>query len=401
MRNARLIARRELLGRIKRTGYRVTTVGGLLLICALFLLPTITDALDNGSRTKVAVTGAGATTVAALQRSLPQRAPNGKRTLELRRVADPAAAERLRGAGDVDGVLALGGAPRYSAEQPGDEVDRLRAALATVLAGQRLAQRGLDAGDISSVFAPPRIAVRDTDGKTVSAQSRSLVYALLLMLYMSILVYGAAVSSAIVTEKASRVTEVMLARVTPLEHMAGKLGGVGLAGLLQFAIWVAAALAILAVGGLLGGSSGLELADVPPGTFVAFAVYFVLGFALYGTLYAGLTAPASRIEDASAAGVIPGVLIVASFLASTVALGDPSSTTARVLSFVPPLSPMTMFTRVALGGAALWEVMLSVALLLATIAAVLVVAAKLYRVSILMYGTRPNLRGLARLMRAT
>lgn len=177
MRNARLIARRELFGRIKRTGYRVTTVGGLLLICALFLLPTITDALGNGLRTRVAVTGAGATTVAALQRSLPERAPNGKRTLELRHVADPAAAARLRGAADVDGVLALGSAPRYSAEQPGDEVGRLRAALATVLAGQRLAQRGLDDGDISSVFAPPRIAVRDTDGKTISTQSRSLVYA--------------------------------------------------------------------------------------------------------------------------------------------------------------------------------------------------------------------------------
>ena len=99
--------------------------------------------------------------------------------------------------------------------------------------------------------------MRDTDGKSASQESRTLVYALLLMLYMSILVYGAAVSSAIVQEKASRVAEVMLARVTPLEHMAGKLAGVGLAGLLQFALWIAAALAILAVGRLLD-SGGIE-----------------------------------------------------------------------------------------------------------------------------------------------
>jgi len=401
MRNARLIARRELRGRVRRTGYRVTTIGGLLLIAVLFLLPTITDAIENGARTTVAVAGADAATVAALQRSLPQRTPAGKPTLELRRVADAASAERLRGAGAVDGTLVLGRAPRYSAEQPGDEVDRLRAALDVVVSGQRLRESGLGASEVGAVFEATPIAVRDTDGKDVSTQSRTLVYALLLMLYMSILLYGAAVSSAIVQEKASRVTEVMIARVSPLEHMAGKLGGVGLAGLLQFAVWIVAALVILALGSLIGSSTGIELAEVPVTTFVAFGVFFVLGFMLYGALYAGLSAPASRIEDATAAGAVPGVLIVASFLAATVALGDPGSSAARLLSFIPPLSPMTMFTRVALGSPPWWEVAVSVALLVATIALVLVLAGKVYRFSILSYGTRPGLRAIVRLLRTS
>lgn len=401
MRNALLIARRELRSRVRRTGYRITTIGGLLLIAALFLLPTITDALDNGTRTEVAVAGADAATVRALQRSLPERAPNGRPTLELRRAPDAGAAERLRRDGAVDGTLVLGDAPRYGSDSPGEEVDRLRTALAGVDAAQRLRQRGLDGAEVAAVFAPPRIAVRDTDGESVSSQSRSLVYALLLMLYMSVLVYGAAVSSAIVQEKASRVTEVMIARVTPREHMAGKLGGVGLAGLLQFAIWIAVALVILAAGSLIGSSASVELADVPAGTFVAFGVFFVLGFTLYGTLYAGLSAPASRIEDATAAGAVPGVLIVASFLAATVALGDPESSTARLLSFIPPLSPMTMFTRVALGSPPWWEVLLSITLLLATIGLVLVLAAKIYRLSILSYGTRPGLGGILKMLRAS
>jgi len=401
MRNAWLIARREFRGRVRRTGYRITTIGGLLLIAALFLLPTITDAIENGSATKVAVTGADAATVAALQRALPERTPNGRPALELRRVADVATAERLRRDGAVDGTLELGATPRYSAEQPDDEVARLRTAVGGAIAAQRLSEQGLDAGEVAAAFDAPRIAVRDTDGETVSSQSRALVYALLLMLYMSVLVYGAAVSSAIVQEKASRVTEVMIARVSPLQHMAGKLGGVGLAGLVQFAIWIGAALAILAVGSLLGGSTGVELADVPAATFVAFGVFFVLGFTLYGALYAGLSAPASRIEDATAAGAVPGILIVASFLAATVALGDPESSAARVLSLIPPLSPMTMFTRVTLGSPPLWEVALSVALLLATIALVLVLAARVYRAALLMYGTRPGLGGILRLMRSS
>jgi ABC-2 type transport system permease protein len=326
----------ELRGRVRRTGHRITSAGGLKLIAALFLLPTITDALQNSSRTKVAVAGADAATVAALQRSLPERAPNGKPTIE----------------------------------------------------------RGIDPRELSAL---PAIVVHDTDGKSVSEQSRTLVYALLLMRYMSVPVYGAAASSSIVQEKASRVTEVLLARVTPLEHMAGKLGGVGAAGLLQFAIWIAAALLILAVASLLGGSAGLELADVPAGTFIAFGAFFALGFTFYGALYAGPSAPASRIGDASAAGAVPGILIAASFLASTVALGDPESAVARVLS----LTPMTMFTRVALGWPPWWEVVLSIALLLATIALVLVVAAKVYRVALLLCGTRPGLRGIARLVRSS
>ncbi|MEA2193119.1 MAG: type transport system permease protein, partial [Solirubrobacteraceae bacterium] len=290
---------------------------------------------------------------------------------------------------------------RYSAEQPDEEVARLRAAVGAAVAGQRLREQGLDDREVAAVFEAPRIVVRDTDGETVSSQSRTLVYALLLMLYMSVLVYGAAVSSAIVQEKASRVTEVMMARVTPLQHMAGKLGGVGLAGLAQFALWIGAALAILAAGSLLGESAGIELADVPAGTFVAFGVFFVLGFTLYGALYAGLSAPASRIEDATAAGAVPGMLIVASFLAATVALGDPESSAARVLSFIPPLSPMTMFTRVSLGSPPVWEVVLSAVLLLATIALVLWLAARVYRASLLLYGTRPGLGGILKLMRSS
>ena len=401
MRNALLIARREMRSRVRRTGYKVTTVGGLLLIAALFLLPTISDALENGARTEIAVAGADAATVQALQRSLPERNPNGKPKIELRRVGDAATAERLRRDGTVDATLELGETLRYSAEQPGDEVDRLRSAVGAAVAAQRLREQGLDAGEVAAVFQAPRVVVRDTDGESPTTQSRTLVYALLLMLYMSVLVYGAAVSSAIVQEKASRVTEVMMARVTPLQHMAGKLGGVGLAGLAQFALWIGVALAILAVGSLLGESAGIELADVPAGVFVAFGVFFVLGFTLYGALYAGLSAPASRIEDATAAGAVPGILIVASFLAATVALGDPESSAARILSLIPPLTPMTMFTRVALGSPPVWEVALAVVLLLATIALVLVLSARVYRASLLMYGTRPGLRGMLKLMRAS
>ncbi|MEA2191028.1 MAG: type transport system permease protein, partial [Solirubrobacteraceae bacterium] len=173
MRNAMLIARREMRSRVRRTGYKVTTVGGLLLIAALFLLPTISDAIENGSHTEIAVSGADAATVRSLQHSLPERNPNGKPKIELRRVADAATAERLRSGGKVDGTLELGATPRYSAEQPDEEdVARLRSAVGAAVSAQRLQEQGLDAGEVAAVFDAPRIVVRDTDGETVSSQSR-------------------------------------------------------------------------------------------------------------------------------------------------------------------------------------------------------------------------------------
>jgi ABC-2 type transport system permease protein len=400
MRNAVLIARRELRARSRRTGYRVTTALGVLVIAALFLVPTISDAIENSSRVTVAVVDPGGQTVKPMQAALPEKAPDGKPSLELRATPDLAAAEALRKAGDVKGTLTLDGAAAYRADDPGATADKLRQALGSATVQERLRERGLDAAAVRQVFAAPQLRTVDTDGKTVSSDSRALVYALLLMLYMSILVYGAAASSAVVQEKASRITEVMIARVTPLEHMAGKLGGIGLAGLIQYAIWIVVGVAVLLVGDALGSSSSLNLADVPVTTLLAFGLFFLLGFALYGALYAGLSAPVSRIEDATAAGMLPGILIIASFLASSVALGDPESSLARILSFIPPLSPMTMFTRVALGSPPLWEVLVSVALLVATIAGVLYLAAKVYRAGILLYGTRPGLGGVLRMVRS-
>jgi ABC-2 type transport system permease protein len=400
MRNAMLIARRELRARSRRAGYRITTLLGIVAIAALFLVPTISDAIENSSRKTVAVVDPGGQTVRAMQAALREKAPDGKYSLELRAVADQNAGDALRRDGKVDGVLSLAGGATYRADEPSGASTDIRRALASATVQQRLGERGLDADAVAQVFAAPPLRTVDTDGKTISSDSRALVYALLLMLYMSILVYGAAASSAVVQEKASRITEVMIARVTPLEHMAGKLGGIGLAGLIQYGVWIAVGLIVLLVGQALGSDSGIDLADVPVTTLLGFGVFFLLGFALYGTLYAGLSAPVSRIEDATAAGMLPGILIVASFLASSVALGDPNSSLARILSFIPPLSPMTMFTRVALGSPPAWEVLLSVALLVATIAGVLWVAAKVYRAGILLYGTRPGLGGMLRMVRS-
>lgn len=400
-RNAWLIARRELHERMRKASFKVVTVLGVVLIAALFLLPAITDALENGARKTVAVAGADAAALTALQRALPERAPNGRPTLRLERVADEAAGRKRLDAGSVGGLLVLGARSSYRADDvTGEEVPRLRQALTTLAVQQRLAEGGLSAERQATVFAPVELRTTDADGKVVSSDSRALVYALLLMLYLSILVYGAAASSAIIGEKASRVTEVMLSRVTPVEHLAGKLGGVGLAGLLQYAVWIVTGLVILGVGSVLGADAGVDLANVPVSTLLAFGTFFLLGFALYGTLYAAFSAPASRVEDATTAGVFPGLLIVVSFFAASIALGDPESGVARVLSLIPPVAPMTMFTRVALSSPPWWEVLVSVVLLLATIAAILVATAKVYRLAILTYGTKPTLGSVLRLLRS-
>jgi ABC-2 type transport system permease protein len=191
----------------------------------------------------------------------------------------------------------------------------------------------------------------------------------------------------------------MVAAVSSLEHMTGKLAGVGLVGLVQYAAWLAAAAVVLAVKAVLGGG-GPDLAGVGAGTFVAFAVFFVLGYVLYGTLYAALSAPASRPEDGTILGQPLMLTLVAGFAISFTAIDSPDSGFVTVVSFVPTVSPMVMFTRAALGSPPLWQVLLSIAIVVLTIALAIRLLAKVYRAGILLYGKRPGPREVLRMLRA-
>ena len=221
--------------------------------------------------------------------------------------------------------------------------------------------------------------------------------------------YGNWIAMSVVEEKSSRVMEVVLNAATPFQLLAGKVFGVGAVAFTQYAAVVLAgrSSALLAPGHRRRHRPGRRAAaDLPQGLtprlLLAFGVYGVLGFLLYATLFAAAGSLVSRQEDVNAA-VMPMTCSrpPATWSASTPRWGCSTSSAGWIvgLTQVPFLSPFMMLGRIAVGAAAPWEIVSSLLLLVGDAGVALWIAARIYAVGVLLYGSRPGVRGVWRLLR--
>ena len=187
-------------------------------------------------------------------------------------------------------------------------------------------------------------------------------------------------SSGVVEEKASRVVEVLLTRVSARNLLAGKIAGIGLLGLAQIAL--VALVALLATSAI----SSVDLPAVRASVAVWVLIWFVLGYALYATAFGALGSLASRVEDAQTVAGPVTVLLIFGFFVSFAAIGSPSTGWATAVSLFPLTAPMAMPGRIAMGVTAWWEPTLAVALSLATIGALVYFGGRLYVRAILHSG---------------
>lgn len=266
---------------------------------------------------------------------------------------------------------------------------------------QRLQEAGLGQEEVAAAFAPADLEVVAT-GDAVTGEEYDtafgVVYAFGFVLYMALIMYGNMVTMGVIGEKSTRITEIMTASVKPTEQMSGKLLGVGLLSLTQFGIWAIAGLITLVVDNLRGGE-GFDLLTIPPGTLLLFVLFFVLGFLLYASLFAGLGSLLSRVEDAGPLMAPFSMLLVAGFILTLYSLGDPDRPVSTAGSFIPFFTPMVMFARLELGDPAPWEVALGVSLLVGTTVLAVWEAARLYKRGVLMYGKGPSLGEAMKILR--
>lgn len=238
------------------------------------------------------------------------------------------------------------------------------------------------------------------DAKNVGA-NLAVSGVLFFLIYISIFVYGAFIMRGVLEEKNNRIVEVIISSVRPTELMLGKIVGIGLVGLTQYAVWALFAFG-LTLPGIVGaiGLSGGGLPSIPGATILAFVVFFLLGYFLYAGLYAALAAPFNTEQEAQQLVMIPGMMLI---LASTMwffAFNTPDGTLARVLSLFPFTAPLLMFMRISVQPPPAWEIALSIGILLLTIWGVAWFAGRVYRVGILMYGKKPTFPEIIRWARA-
>ena len=377
-----LIAGREIKARLSTKAYRITTV--ILMVAAVAALVVPQFVGEETTTYHIAVVGAA-----------PPGTVDTLRTggalvdaeVRVRALSDATEAERALRAGEVDVVL-VDGERALSRREPEAELTFLLSqVVARARAQARLADAGIGPAEAVDLLDIRPLPVEELEPQSASRKANeALAFAGLLLVYLALLTYGSLVSSGVAEEKTSRVSEVLLGAVRPHQLMAGKVLGIGVAAVLQLlAVGIPAGVAALTVGSL----------DVPKGTpltFAAVLMWFVLGYGLYSCAFAAAGASASRPEEA---GVVAGpmnVVIIASYFVGMRVLAAPDDVISKVLSFVPPLSPMTMLPRAAAGDVAPWEVPLAVALVLVTTWLLVRLAGRIYAGAIVQSGPRVKLR---------
>jgi ABC-2 type transport system permease protein len=314
--------------------------------------------------------------------------------------------------GSIDGLLwideSAGGVPTasYISKAAGDFMTgaRLKDAVDSGLVKEHLAATGMNQADSDVVVKGIRIATFQVkkDGSVVRSNAQASFwkgYAMAILLSMTTMIYGLNVARSIIQEKTSRIFEVMLATAKPADLLAGKLIGVGAVGLTQIAIWLIAGMAIIGTpmaAGILSGQFSLHFSWIEG---ILFPVYFLLGYLLYSSLFAGLAATCETEQELQMYMPLAAAPTWLSFAMILLITNDSNSLWSVLASLFPPTAPIVMFLRMASEIPPAWQIAASIGLMLLSIWGTLWFASRLYRVGILMYGKRATLPELLRWLR--
>jgi ABC-2 type transport system permease protein len=216
------------------------------------------------------------------------------------------------------------------------------------------------------------------------------------LIYMFIFAYGAMVMQGVLEEKTNRIIEVMVSSVKPFDLLMGKLISIGLVGLTQFGIWAVLFIGFILSGSFFMGDSAMfqqingQLGAINLVELCSyFVLYFIGGYLIYASLFAAIGAMVNSQEDTQQYMMPITVLILFAFYAGFYSAQNPDGPLAFWTSIIPLTSPIVMMTRLPYG-VPWWELLLSVVLLALTVILIVKLAAKIYRVGILMYGKRPT-----------
>ncbi len=423
-----LTAKREYLERIRSRAFRISTLIIPLVFGLIFGIGALSGRLANGPRHIVVASndpllaeGVAAELRAQRDRDdrdSPNRAASASPPLRVE-VRAPAGANGLeelnRAIADkqIDAYLLLDIQPGVARPEAtyasSSSVDlaangRVQNAIAHAMVREELLKRGVTAAGIEALLKNVDLkTVQIKDGRVVASDATKNffgAYAMAFLLYFTLVFYGMNVAQSVAADKSSRVFEVLLASVEPRTILAGKLLGVGSAGLTQLFIWIGCLLVFnassLAASILLGG---LAAYGITPLRVIFFVVYFLLGYFFYSALSAGLGATVSQeseVQQFAMLIVLPLVLAIASIV---YILGNPAAWPVVLLSLVPPLTPIVMCLRMSAMTVPWWQLALSIVLMVASIYGILSVSSRIYRIGILMYGKRPDLPEIMRWLR--
>jgi ABC-2 type transport system permease protein len=382
LRQGWLVALREMRERGRSRAFLASVAVMIIAVVGAIALPALLDT-DDGPR-DIGLTGA---VPAALPGAISAQGHAVGTDTRIHRYDDRAEGRRAVRDGDID-VLVVDARTLEWSSRPDDKLEALvGGAIQVVSVRERARAAGMSPAELAALVAPVRL--RTVELGHVPGRSRddeTAAFIMTVLLFMTIATYGAIVMSGVVEEKSSRVVEVLLARMPARHLLVGKIVGIGLLGLAQVVVTAVAALVATST------IASFDIPAVRPTVLVWAIGWFVLGYALYATVFGALGSLASRPEDAQSASGPVSVILVLGYFVSFAAIGSPHALWARLVSFLPPTAPIAMPTRIAMGQAAWWEPVVAGILTLASIAALVVLGGRIYQGAILRTGATLHVR---------
>jgi len=437
-----VVFRREYLERVRSKWFVLGTLLGPVFFILVAGAPRLIGDRGDGTRDVAHIevidatgAGLGARVVASLRERFPlSRAPYLTVVDESASAAAQDHAVLRVQRDEILGYLALGPATlagdsvRYEGRNANahNDVDAIRLAVRSQVLALRMEREGIDARKVAEFQRFPlelhtqRIGDKGRE-KANQLSAIFLGYAVALLLYMMIVIYGQAIMRSVLEEKTTRVAEVVVSSVNTDILLAGKILGVGLVAITQVLSWVVLsvlamtyaspylfgdqgrAAAVASAAGTVGAANspglGLLALGIPPiplWAAVALFCCFVMGFIFYASLFAAVGAMVNSQEDVQQAATPVMLLLVSSVIFMGPIMANPGSTMARTMSMLPTSAPIIMPLRITLVPVPWIEVVGALSGVAAACAAAIWISGRVYRVGLLMYGKKPSIAELAR-----
>ena len=413
MNKTMLIIRREYLTRVKKKSFILLTLLMPFIFAALIFVPLALSLIKDGSDKTVYVVDPG-------DHYAPLFQNGGGWTFSRQPKDDAGFYDKDSG---VEAVILINGDPAtddqalqiHSRNQvPADLVAIVENTVGNQVRQDKLAAYGIDSLDriIADVQKPVHAITmqRDSDGSTKITNADIATAAGFLftfLIYMFVMSYGAMVMQSVMEEKTNRIVELMVSTVSPFQLMLGKIVGIALVGLTQLAVWVLMLTAILTAAGQMFGTGGTGEATMMLSALMnlpffeitlLFILFFIGGYLLYASLFAAIGASINAQEDAQQFMTPMIVIMVFAMYAGLYSAENTNGPLAFWSSMFPLTSPIVMMVRIP-HGVPLWQELLSLGLLFGTCLACVWISGKIYRIGILLYGKKPNLKEMVKWIR--
>ena len=387
-----MVARRELRERGRSKSFLITTIVTLVIVVGLVVLPEVIG--GGTSEYQVGSIGEGNEAIIEAAELLgnaedePGAEPSISITaveLESREDAEAGLEEGELAAVLIDGselvvesVEGFGGS---------EIVGLLQRGAASVELESIVAEEGDVAADVIEVMTSDPLETTTLSGEDPADETRGAVaYAGLLLLYIAVLIYGTTILYGVTEEKTNRVVEVLLSTIKPWQLLGGKILGIGLLGIAQFAGTILVALLTVRLTGIY------EIPTLNAWTVVNLVVWFILGFLVFGVLFGAAGSLVSRMEDAQNVAFPMSLTAVVGFFVAITTLGDPDGAAAVIGTFIPLTAPFVVPVRAALDAIPVWQYVASLIITSASIVGLVLVTGRIYAGGLLRYGGRVKIR---------